>query len=456
MKIRLRLALLSILCAASALIVCGTLLMRASAKSSVTSAKDNALAELSMIETSFRSAVSSAGGASLSDTAKDSMLVYLFRDYAEGSMVTSRYALMREGETLYNNSGYALDALLAGEAQRDVSIDGRRLFAAGIETRLLGESSHIYILRDVTSVYEGIAALRARFTLICLAALLASAAVIVLVTFRALRPLEALTAGAAAMMNGDYAARIPVRGRDEIAVVSEGFNRMADAVERHIDEVTATAEERRMLLGALTHELKTPMTAIIGYAESLERARLNPAQREKAVSFIFREGRRLERLTQKMMRLITLTDGEEIECRDTPASELFAMVEETLTGSAAHQGATLRFCGDGARYAVDPDLMASVLINLVDNACAAGAKNVTVRAEERVLSVTDDGCGIPADIIEKVAQPFFMADRARSRRRGSAGLGLALVSRIAALHGARLTIESGEGGGTTVQFIFPQ
>ncbi|MEA4940722.1 MAG: ATP-binding protein, partial [Christensenella sp.] len=71
-------------------------------------------------------------------------------------------------------------------------------------------------------------------------------------------------------------------------------------------------------------------------------------------------------------------------------------------------------------------------------------------------TVSDNGCGIPADVLSRVTQPFFRADKARSRGQGHAGLGLALVSRIAELHGARLEIDSEVGKGTTVQFVFPE
>jgi two-component system phosphate regulon sensor histidine kinase PhoR len=100
--------------------------------------------------------------------------------------------------------------------------------------------------------------------------------------------------------------------------------------------------------------------------------------------------------------------------------------------------------------------MASVLINLVDNACSAGATQICVAAEGNRLNVSDNGCGIPADVLCRVTQPFFRADKARSRGQGHAGLGLALVSRIAELHGARLEIASEVGKGTTVQFLFPE
>ena len=121
---------------------------------------------------------------------------------------------------------------------------------------------------------------------------------------------------------------------------------------------------------------------------------------------------------------------------------------------ADRQETSLSFVESGERFSMDADLITGVLINLVDNACSAGAKHVTVSARERVISVSDDGCGIPPKIVEKVTQPFFRADKARSRRGGHAGLGLALAERVAQLHGAQLSIESREGCGTTVSLRF--
>ena len=261
------------------------------------------------------------------------------------------------------------------------------------------------------------------------------------------------------MTKGAYQTRIPLsegqlKRKDEITTVSESFNRMADAVESHINAVTAVADERRMLIGALTHEMKTPMTAIIGYAELLERAKLSEKQSEEAVSFIHREAQRLERLTQKMMQLITLTDGEDISLQDISARQLFDMAEETLRTIATQHDATLQFTENGERFAADPDLIIGVLTNLVDNSYSAGAKHVTVSAQERAIMVSDDGCGIPKEIIDKITQPFFRADKSRSRQSGHAGLGLTLAARIAELHHARLFIESEVGTGTTVSILF--
>lgn len=459
MKIRTRLSLLFILCSTASLLLCGFLLLRTSARSTIRSAQDNAVSELGMLKTSFSSAASRNLDGGSSDAVRRSVLVYVFKSYADETFSGSQYVLKHGDETLYNNSGYAPDALLGGLEQNTVTSEGEKLFAAVAETDLLRETYQIYLIRNMTDLYDSIETLRLQFACICAAAVLFSAALILWVTSRTLHPLRTLETEAAAMAKGEYQARIPLpqralQRRDEIATVSESFNRMADAVEQHIDAVTNLAEERKMLIGALTHEMKTPMTAIIGYAELLDRAKLNEAQREEAVSFIHREASRLERLTQKMMQLVTLTDGEGIALRDVSAPQLFDMAEKTLRTVAARHGAVLRFVEAGERYAVDPDLMVGVLINLVDNACSAGAKHVTVSAGEGLLSVADDGCGIPKEMVDKVTQPFFRADKARGRKGGHAGLGLALAARVAELHHARLSIESREGAGTTVSLRF--
>ncbi len=459
MKIRVRLSLLFVLCSSLSLLLCGTLLLRASAKSVIRSAEDNAVTELAMLQTSFSAAATKSMDEGLTDGLRRTLLLYVFQSYVENTFSGSQYVLRHGGETLYNNSGYAPEALLGGLERNTVTWQGETLFAVGTETDILREPYRLYLVRNMTSLYDSIVKLRLQFALICVLAVALSGTLILLAASRTLRPLERLEKEAVAMANGDYRARIPLseaslKRKDEIAAVSVSFNRMADAVERHIDAVTALAEERKMLIGALTHEMKTPMTAIIGYAESLERAKLTEAQKAEAVSFIHGEARRLERLTQKMMQLVTLTDGEAVAVRDVSARELFRLADKTLGTIAAGHGAAIRYSENGERFAIDADLIVGVLINLVDNGCSAGAKHIAVSASGRALSVSDDGCGIPQAILDKVTQPFFRADKARSRKGGHAGLGLALVQRVAELHGARLTIESREGIGTTVSLRF--
>jgi len=453
MKIRLRLALVSIALIALSLSVCGTLLLNAMAKSSVSAAEENALSELSLLETSYQNALRDASDSTLSETAQRSLALYLFRQYLS---TDSQFVLTRNGETLFNNSGHAVETMLGDAESATVELDGKHLFlAADSFYGYQSEQYQIFIMRDVTSVYASVTALTRQFVAICFGAFLVSAAVVMFYTFRALRPLKTLQQNAALIAGGVYDKRIEVRGKDELAELADSFNRMADAVQRQIEAVTATAQERKMLLGALTHELKTPMTSIIGYSESLQKTKLSKAQREESVAYINRECGRLERLTQKMMRLIMLTDGEAIALSVQPANALLERVVPTLRATAGRYGAELSVSDNGAAYPMDLDLMASVLINLVDNACDAGAQHVSITADTGRLAVQDDGSGISPEIIDRVTQPFFRADKARSRNQGHAGLGLALVSRITQLHHAKLTIQSAENSGTTITLWFP-
>jgi two-component system phosphate regulon sensor histidine kinase PhoR len=310
-------------------------------------------------------------------------------------------------------------------------------------------------VRDITGVYDGIAALAFRFAAIALITVVLSAGVTVFFVRRLLRPLEGLRKSAAALADGQYDNRIKVTGRDEIAELSANFNQMADAVGGHIRALQDTAEQRKLLLAALTHELKTPMTAIIGYSEALMRVRLNKTQQEESIACIHSECKRIERLSQKMMRLITLHNGEAADMQPQPAKKLFEAVEMTLEGISQKENIKLVFAEKGSPvFRMDIDMMASVILNLFDNARKAGAKHIRIEAETNAISVKDDGSGIPQDEIDKVIFPFYMVDKSHSRSERGSGLGLALCELIAKEHGAHLHIESrvGEGTAVTVRF----
>ena len=405
-----------------------------------------------MLNVSYENVLKELTSSSMGEAVQRSIAVYLFRQYISSQ---SQFSLMRNGEILYNNSDYAIETILQGESNKTIHVDGKWLYLATDEELMLNNTSYqIFITRDVTDVYQGIYTLRLQFIAICLGTFILSAVIIMLCTFRALQPLKTLQKSAAAIANGIYDQRIGIHGRDEIAELGKSFNKMADAVQQNIEKITATAEERKLLLGALTHELKTPMTAIIGYSEYLQKSRLTVAQREEAIDFIHLESQRLERLTQKMMRLITLTDGESVQLSIVPVKQLFTMIERTVLVTAKERGVNVTMDFESVYYNMDVDLIASVIINLFDNACAAGAKNVHINATQAGVTVSDDGCGIPSKALELITQPFYRIDKARSRKHGNAGLGLALVQRIAELHHAGLIIESEENKGTRIIFSF--
>ena len=254
---------------------------------------------------------------------------------------------------------------------------------------------------------------------------------------------------------GDYARRTALHTGDEIETLSASVDKMADAVQEKIADLEADVQKREDFVGAFTHELKTPMTSIIGYADILAAMQTDPDEQREAAAAIAHEGRRLESLSHKLLALLGLA-----ECPLTPAAVPLAALWPRL--HAACPGVNLRTpAAPAPTVQGDADLLLDLLCNLVQNAAKAskpGAPVVvlcTADADTATLTVADRGCGIPPDQLARVTEPFYMVDKSRARRQGGSGLGLALCQRIAAAHDGTLKIESEPGKGTRVSVTLP-
>ena len=219
----------------------------------------------------------------------------------------------------------------------------------------------------------------------------------------------------------------------------------------------AINEAQRQLIGSMSHELKTPLTAIKGYSETLLGVKLSKEQEEKALGYIHQESGRLSRLSEKMMELTKLYDPEcKVELQEFPVEKLFGAVEDSVRHRLTETGIALVREGDyqGKRRCLDADLMTSFLINLINNSImASGAgSHIYLGADSHSLWVRDEGCGIPPEEVDKVRKAFYRVDKSRSRKSGNMGLGLALCEQIAAVHHGHMEIESKVGEGTKISF----
>jgi signal transduction histidine kinase len=232
---------------------------------------------------------------------------------------------------------------------------------------------------------------------------------------------------------------------------------MAEAVEISTRNLEESEKRKTLFMGNLTHELKTPMTAISGYAQTLLSTKISRENQEAALLYIYEECGRLERLSKKMMKLLELEQDTELSFTDTPVEQLFEASAAACRVLLEEKQITLECSQKGEHFNMDVDLMTDVLINLIDNAVKAsdaGGK-ILLRAYGDCIEVQDFGRGIPAEEQEKILEPFYMIDKSRSRQNGGAGLGLALVAVILKKHGVSLRIESSEGVGTRMilQFV---
>jgi signal transduction histidine kinase len=229
-------------------------------------------------------------------------------------------------------------------------------------------------------------------------------------------------------------------------------------LERSIENLENVASRREEFIGSFAHELKTPLTAIIGYADMLRSKEMAPKSRFTAAGYIFSEGKRLEALSLKLMDII-VAGKQEFEPRRFEVGYFIRSVAAVTVPSLSNDGMTLDMRWEPGEIEVEPDLFKTLLINLVDNARKASRKGSVIelfgKAEDGgyALYVRDHGRGMPQAELERITEPFYMIDKSRSRAQNGAGLGLALCQRIAELHGTKLEYESEEGQGTTVRIL---
>ena len=235
---------------------------------------------------------------------------------------------------------------------------------------------------------------------------------------------------------------------------------MAQAVEDKIAAMDDTVQRQKDFIAAFTHEIKTPMTAMLGYADLMRAMPGDTELQQESAAYIYHETQRLELLSRRLLALLGLDAEDALQPEAVTDAELFALVLRSLPKDAQPLP-TVQSCG--CTVQVDPSLWSDLLRNLVLNAqkaCrgkqgSAVFLRCCVQDGQAVFTVTDTGCGIPAKDLPRVTEAFYMVDKSRARAAGGSGIGLALCARIAAAHGATLHITSTEGQGTTVTAAVP-
>jgi signal transduction histidine kinase len=295
--------------------------------------------------------------------------------------------------------------------------------------------------------------------------LIAATIVVTAVIFApARRRLQALEAATERLGRGDLSARAPETGGDEIAHVARSFNRMAaelaarDKALRRIDGL------RRQMLADVSHELKTPLTAMRGYLETLRMPHvdLDAATRERYFQTLERETRRLDRIVQDLVDLARLEHGVgTLEVRVFALERVFTHVAQRHEQEARARRITIRvsIAPEADQIVGDPDRLEQVVENLVGNALlhtpAGGAIDMCGRLDgaAAVLTVADSGTGIDPAHLPHVFERFYKAEEARTGN--GSGLGLSIAKAIVERHHGTIAVASAPAG-TTFTVVLPQ
>jgi two-component system phosphate regulon sensor histidine kinase PhoR len=239
-------------------------------------------------------------------------------------------------------------------------------------------------------------------------------------------------------------------------VVAGGVLMVFDVTEKRKTEMI-----RREFSANVSHELKTPLTAILGYAEILKN---RMAEGEDAVDFAGRihdEARGLLTLIEDIIRLSQLDEGNlRMPMETVDLMTLAREVTDRLLSTAAGRGLQLELTGESGMVKAIPSMLEELLMNLVDNAIkynmSGGRVTVEIRRENGkiILEVADTGIGIPKEHQERIFERFYRVDKSHSKSTGGTGLGLSIVKHIAEFHQAVLSLESEEGKGTKIRIEF--
>ena len=449
---------ISVICAAVLLIIvgiCSTILLLTSKEKILAIAVRSTQSVQFDLSNSFREMVTRYGGNDLGPIEKRSLVKYCFRNFTDDTSI-----LISGEDTLSSSISFDPASVLAlpgtGEQAYVLkAIGGMDYVIVGSKLTVLSDQYSIYTVRDITDVYASISQLVWQFCIISVFCITAGIILIIILVLYAAKPLKELGFTVGRIANGEYAERAKVKTGDEVGQLARDFNSMAQAVQTHVDTLKETASRQQLFIGALTHEFKTPLTSVIGHSETLLYTKMPQETVERSLFYIHEQCAWLERLTQKLLKLLTL--AQEIKLKNKSVEELFDAVRINMEDALVKRGVSLQSICEINELPMDDDLMLSLVINLVDNASKASSAGqaVILRAHDRTIEVTDQGIGIPREELSMVFDPFYMVDKSRSKKMGGVGLGLALCKKIADAHGARLEIESTIGLGTTVKVIFP-
>lgn len=279
------------------------------------------------------------------------------------------------------------------------------------------------------------------------------------------RPLREMEETAASMAEGRYDKRVEIISEDEIGQLGLSLNTLAQELGRFVARTELTEKLRRDFVANVSHELRTPLTIIRGYTEALRDGTASgPEQTDRFTKLVISETERLERLINELLDLSRLQAEQYVmEVEPIPLPEVVDSVISLLREKAENQGVELTWRANNLILPIpgNGDRLVQLMLILLDNALkytpADGKVSVELTQEQdRVkLTVADTGAGIPAEDLPFIWERFYKVDKAHTRDNHGTGLGLSIAREIIDRHGAKVTVESEPGAGTTFVLQFP-
>lgn len=359
----------------------------------------------------------------------------------------------------FNHSSTLIKNLKNNQKKSILKKSSSKYYVYTIEPVSIG-SNQFYIENkyDVTSLFQMRNSqiqtyLKSTAVLLCLGIVL-----VYVISSWLMKPIKRLSEGLKEVTQDNVYSQLEVTGDDEIADVMIDFNGMSIHLSQTLDELNETIEKQKIFIGDFSHELKTPLTSIIGYGDLIRSKKLSEEELILYSNAIVEEGKRLENISMKLMNLTVLKQNA-CTMSSIPATLFFDRIQQGIQLLLDQHHITLTMDITPSTIYIDSDLMKTVFYNLIDNSRKAIVSNGHIEIKGFIedknyhITLTDNGCGIPKEEIDKLTQAFYIVDKSRSRKNGGAGLGLSIVDTIIKAHHATMYINSVVNQGTTIEII---
>ncbi|MBQ1445154.1 MAG: HAMP domain-containing histidine kinase [Renibacterium sp.] len=339
--------------------------------------------------------------------------------------------------------------------------------AIGAQVTLADNDYELYLVYDLNSSQETLNYIQSVLWIAGALLLVLIAGIAWFVTRNVVQPVSQAALVAEKLAAGELNERMDVKGEDEVARLSDSFNKMANALQEQITQLATLSHMQRNFVSDVSHELRTPLTTVRMAAEVLYEAResFDPVNRRSA-ELMYHQVERFQALLADLLEISRFDAGAAV--LDSEPQEIFTVIDKVLEASAPladRIGSTIRLVsavpGNSCIVEMDPRRIERILRNLVVNALEHGEQKpievyIAADADVVALAVRDHGIGMDEVALSRVFDRFWRADPARARTTGGSGLGLAIATEDSRLHNGKLEVWSEPGAGACFRLTLPR
>lgn len=445
-----------------AIFIISIVLINNSFKSNIENETNRSVQEFRIIEININNALTNS-------TADDKTVIKAYSEYYSNKGINFIY--YENGQKQFESSGFI--SINNGKEDVDnesmLNTDGNivltKIEKIGgehyifISTKLSNDQTLIYI-RSVNKIYQ----IRDDLIRLCIILILLLIIIISIVAYRIskslTKPLIIMQKEMIRVSKGDYNIHLK-EGKNEVGLLASNFNRMSKELEARNNELLDMIDSKQQFIDNLSHEINTPLTSIIGYSELLEKADCSENQKIKFLVNIKEEAKRINDIHKKLL-LLSYKKNADLEKKRFDVDRIWDEVQRSLEFKIQSHNINLIINNSLESIYGDETLVAMCVSNLVSNAINASkdGSKIKIKGFEQngmdCIYVIDEGQGISKENIDRIVEPFYRVDKARSRKNGGAGLGLSICKSIMELHNGYLKIESEIGKGSCFMLEFPQ